>query len=220
MMGMLAQSLNNFYSGSLWSISPVTRVPTSVTAAPSLRGPGSHICTGSSPHSPLPLVQWAKDLAQILCARMLDDNQKKSPPLCGLTSYVQTLDYGSQWVGSHVVLLFVWKLLGVTEVQMTIPPLLPPPLWGFSSYHQLRVSLLHCFLRHFHIWPVPKSTPRSPFRRHLQSPQLLGMLVLKVHTWPTRSIFFSAMLLDLGHFLGYWHTWCSNFKIHSIGLML
>ena len=179
MMGMLAQSLNNFYSGSLWSISPVTRVPTSVRAAPSLRDPGSHICTGSSPHSPLPLVQWAKDLAQILSARMLDDSQKKSPSLCGLTSYMQTLDYGSQWVGRHTVLLFVWKLSGLTEVQTTIPPLLPPPPWGSSSYHQLRVSLLRCFLRHFHIWPVTKSAPRSPSRRHFQTPQLLGVLVMK-----------------------------------------
>ena len=72
MMGMLAQSLSSFYRGSLWSISPVMTVPTSVSAATSLHETGSHICTVSSLHSHLPFIHWSKDLAQTLSSRKLD----------------------------------------------------------------------------------------------------------------------------------------------------
>lgn len=52
--------------------------------------PGSHLRTSSSPHSHPPLIQWTKDLAQILSAGKLELVTRRWTHLCGLNYHIQT----------------------------------------------------------------------------------------------------------------------------------
>lgn len=52
--------------------------------------PGSHLRTSNSPHSHPPLIQWTKDLAQILSAGKLELVTRRWTHLCGLNYHIQT----------------------------------------------------------------------------------------------------------------------------------